>query len=385
MRKTVIAIICLGLLALAVIGAVVFVKTAPKAEKKQPPKMAPLVETQALERTDETVVLHLTGTVVPAEQVHLSAQVGGEIISISPNFIDGGLLEKGAKVLQIDPIDYELALAAAESQLATAQFNHKMEIGRHDVAQSEWELLKTEDATAQEMELALRTPHLASSKASLQAAEAAMKKAQLDLSRTQVRTPFNAVVLARIVSIGSQPPPGGDLALLVGTDAYYVKVSIPVDRLPWLDIPGSTVKVISSSGAVLKGRVIKLMGDIERNGRMARILVEVEDPLCLKPENKPGKPLLLSEYVQTEIEGRELQGVYSIPRNALRENNRVWLVRDGKLDIREAEVLWRGVRNVLIHAPLTEGGDGGFKLVVSDMATPIQSMNVNTGNPVSEE
>ena len=376
MRKTISAIISLGLLAIAIVGAVVFVKTAPKAEKKRPPKTAPLVETQPLERTAETVVLHLTGTVVPAEAVQLRARVGGEIVALAPGFIDGGLLDKGAEILKIDPVDYELALAAAKSKLETARFNHKMELGRHEVARREWEQLKTDDASEQEQELALRIPHLAASKASLQAAEAAMKKATLDLARTQVRSPFNAVVLTRDVNIGSQTTPSGQLARLAGTDAYWIKVSIPVDRLPWLDIPGSAVKVLSTSGATREGRVIKLLGNIEEKGRMARVLVEVEDPLCLKPESKGGKPLLLGEYVRTQIKGRKLEGVHSIPRNALREGDLVWIARNGKLEVHKADVAWRGMRHVLIHA--LDGDEAQGLLIVSDLTTPIAGMKINT-------
>lgn len=375
MRKLLIALICLALLALAIGGAVAFVKTAPKAEKKRPPKTAPLVETQALDRVDETVVLHLTGTVVPAKEILLRARVGGEIVSLADGFIDGGLLKKDAEILKIDPTDYELALAAAESKLATARFNHKMELGRHDVAQCEWEQLKSADATEQEKELALRTPHLAASEAALKAAEAAVEKTRLDLSRTQIRAPFNAVVLSRSVNVGSQTSPSGQLARLAGTDAYWVKVSIPVDRLPWLDIPGSAVKVRSTSGAVREGRVIRLLGDIEAKGRMARILVEVKDPLGLEPDNKDKKPLLLGEYVRTEIKGQTLKGIHNIPRNALREGDLVWIARDGKLEIRKAEVVWRGARNVLIR---TANGDAQGRLIVSDLTAPIPGMDIST-------
>ncbi len=379
MRKKKVAILSLGLLALAILGAGVLVKTAPKAEKKSPLKRTPLVETQGLKRVDETVVLQLTGTVIPAEKVQLRARISGEIISISADFVDGGLLEKGAAILKIDPIDYELALAAARSQLATAQFNHKMELGRHDVAQCEWDQLKIDNATEQEKELALRTPHLAASQASLHAAEALLKKAQLDLSRTQLRSPFNAVVLTRDVNIGSQTTPAGQLAWLAGTDTYWVQVSIAIDRLPWVEIPGSRVKVLSSSGAVREGHVIRLLGDIEARGRMARILVEVDDPLCLKPENKARKSLLLGEYVRVEIKGRELKAVHTIPRKALRENDLVWVARNHKLEIRPAHVLWRGKKNVLIQAL---DGEGNL-LIISDLITPIQGMRINTGKEKS--
>jgi RND family efflux transporter MFP subunit len=381
MRKTLTAFICLVLLAGAIFGAVAFVKTAPEAEKMRPPKMAALVETQPLEQTDETVVLQLTGTVMPAEEIMLRARVGGEIVSMAPDFIEGGLIGKGAEILKIDPVDYELALATAQSALETARFNHKLELGRSDVAKREWELLKSDSATEMEKELALRIPHLAASKAALEAAEARLEKADLDLSRTELRAPFNAVVLSRNVNVGSQASQQDVLAKLAGTDAYWILVSVPVDRLGWILVPGSRAMIISGSGAKREGRVIKLLGDLEEKGRMARILVEVNDPLCLQPENKAGNPLLLGEYVQTEIDGSELTGVYSIPRKALRENKQIWIADGGKLDIREVEVLWRDAQRALIR----DGIANGETLIVTDLITPIHGMDVNTGMKPSKQ
>lgn len=377
MRRTMIALICGGLLAAALIVQMIMIKTAPKAEKKSPPKMAALVDTLPLNTTDETVVLHLTGTVIPAEEVLLRARVGGEIAETAPEFLEGGLFAKDAQILSIDPVDYELALATAKSALETARFNYKLELGRQDVAKREWELLKSNDASEMEKELALRIPHLAASKAALESAEATAKKAQLDLERTDIRAPFNAVVLGANVNAGSQASQQDVLARLAGTDTYWVIVSIPVDRLEWLSIPGSAAKVVSPSGAIREGRVIKLLGDLEEQGRMARLLLEVHDPLCLKPENKGKKPLLLGEYVRVEIDGRELKGVYSIPRKALHGNTQIWIATtDGKLDIREVDVLWRDARQVLIR----DGLSADERLIVSDLTAPIQGMDVNPAN-----
>jgi len=50
------------------------------------------------------------GTVVPAREVELKSRVTGEVIDISPEFIEGGLLKAGSLVLQIDTEDYKLAL-----------------------------------------------------------------------------------------------------------------------------------------------------------------------------------------------------------------------------------------------------------------------------------
>jgi RND family efflux transporter MFP subunit len=382
MRKTTIVFISLALLVISIAIAFALIKTAPEAEKKQPPKMAALVETLPLAATDETVVVELTGTVVPDEEVILRARVGGEIVATAPEFLEGGLFKKGEPVLTIDPVDYELALAAARSALETATFNYKLELGRQDVARREWALLKTDDASAMEKELALRIPHLAASKAALDAAEAALKKAELDLERTKIVAPFNAIILNVDVNKGSQTAPQQALARLAGTDAYWIIVSIPVDRLGWIAIPGSAAKIVSASGAEREGRVIKLLGDLEEKGRMARLLIEVEDPLCLRPENSDKKPLLLGEYVHTGIQGTELEKVYSIPRKALHENKNIWIANDGKLDIREVQVLWRDAQKALVR----DGLAGGERLIVSDLTTPIQGKDVNTGStPANKE
>ncbi len=377
MSKTLKLLICVALVMVALVIALGLILTAPKAEKKPPPKTAALVETMSLSNSNETVVLELTGTVAPAEEIVLRARVGGEVVGINENFVDGGFLQEGTEALKIDPVDYELALASAESALETARFNYKLELGRQDVAKREWELLKTDNATEQEKELALRVPHLAASKAALDAAEATLANARLALERTSVKAPFNAVVVRRNVNIGSQASQQDALATLAGTDAYWVVVTIPVDRLAWLEIPGSTAKIVSFSGAEREGRVIKLLADLEEKGRMARILVEVEDPLCRQPAQREMKPLLIGEYVKVHVDGKELQNVYSIPRRALRNNRQIWIAtKENTLDIRDVQVLWRDSSSILVRDGLADGD----QLIISDLTTPIQNMAVSISN-----
>jgi len=370
------------LLSGAVVTAAYFIIYAPKAEKKRPPKMAVLVDTRPLVQSDETVIVRLTGTVIPSERVRLRARVTGEITAISPNFIEGGFLKKGEEVLCIDPVDYQLVLAKAESGFETARFNYKLEMGRQNVAKREWELLKTSDATDLEKELALRIPHLIASKASLKAAEASLEKARIDLERTHIRAPFNAVILSRNVNIGSQASLQDILAEIAGTDTCWVRLSVPVDRLEWIKIPGSRVNIFSPSGAARQGRVIKLLADLEEKGRMARLLVKVEDPFCLKPENRDSKPLLLGEYVRAEVEGRTLANVFSIPRQALHEDSFIWIATpDEKLNIRKVKVLWHDKDRVLVR----DGIRTGEKLIISDITVPIDGMAINSGTGMQKK
>ena len=377
-KRSTAAMVSIFLIAGALLVAIVLVKTKPKAEKKQREKRAELVDIRPLKLTDETVVLRLTGTVTPAKKVRLRARVSGEVVEMASGFIDGGLLTKNESILKIDPVDYELALAQSEAALEKARFEYKLELGRQDVAKREWELLKPEGEISElEMELSLRTPHLKSSKAALQAAEANFKKAQLNLERTKIKAPFDAVVLSRNANLGSQAALQDVLAELAGIDSYWITVSIPVDRIEWITIPGSVARIYSDKRGFREGTVIKLLGSLEEKGRMARLLIEVKDPLAQLPENTGKKPLLIGEYVRAHIDGRILEEVFSIPRHALRENSQVWLATaEDTLESRSVEVLWRDADRVLIE----EGLAPGERLIISDITAPIVGMAISTGS-----
>ena len=383
-RKLCIILLCVIILGAGIAGASYINKTAPKAHKRRPPSMDPLVQVQSIQRTHERAIVRVMGTVVPALEMVLKSRVSGEIVSMHPEFVEGGYLEKGTKVLQLDPQDYELAVERKQSQVANAQYALKLELGHQEVAQREWELLKGDGpAKAQDLELALRKPHLEKARAELAAAEADLKQAKLDLARTAVRSPFNAIVRTKHVELGSHVATHDMLAELVGTDEYWVKASVPMDRLKWITIPtkmgepGSRVRVIygggSQSSYEREGLVIKLLGDLEAEGRMARVLVSVKDPLDQQANGTRHPPLLIGDYVRVEIEGHELKDVFKIPRTALRDNSKIWIERgDGVLHIRHVEVVWRDPQYVFLR----DGFKEGERLIVSDLATPVEGMAV---------
>ena len=388
-RRIINIILSLAILGAGIAGASYLNKTAPKAQRRKPPRFDPIVKVEKVRKSNERAVIKAMGTVVPALEMVLKSRVSGEITSIHPEFVEGGFLWKGTKVIQIDPQDYKLALERRRFQVANARYALKMELGHQEVAQREWELLKGDKpATDLDLELALRKPHLEKARAELSAAEAELEQAKLNLSRTVILAPFNAIVRAKHVEPGSQVSTQDQLAELVGTNRYWVQVSIPVDRLKWITIPklkgkpGSEVRVLYGSGSESayerKGMVTKLLGDLETEGRMARVLVSVKDPLDREELKGNRPPLLIGDYVRVEIEGHELKDVIKIPRTALRDNSKVWIAGDdGLLQIRPVEIVWRDPEYILLK--------GGFSekdlLIVSDLATPVEGMSVIVDRP----
>ena len=83
---------------------------------------------------------------------------------------------------------------------------------------------------------------LAIAEADVTAARAALEKSRLDLSRTTLTAPFDCVVTSENVDLGALVTPQTQLATLVGTDEYWVRVTIPVSQLRWIHIPSQRTK-----------------------------------------------------------------------------------------------------------------------------------------------
>ena len=371
------------------IGAASYLKNSgPKTKKRPPAKLVPVVQVKTLQPSSYQVIISAMGAVIPASEMVLKSRVSGEIVEIHPEFTEGGLLKKDLQVLQIDPEDYQLNLSQKQSAVTDTEYALKLELGHQTVAKREWELLNgAMPLQEEELELALRRPHLDKARADLAAAKADFKKAMLELERTRILAPFNAMVRSKSVDLGSQVTPQEPLAELVGTDAYWIRVSVPVDRLEWIQIPakvgdsGSKARVVYSQGHECSGTVIRLMGDLSDEGRMARILVEVVDPLGLNASAKDRPPLLIGEYVRVKIEGRKLDGVFQVPRSALRDNSSIWIAGENQtLQIRTVRPVWRDADRVLLQNDLTSGE----QLIVSDLSAPVAGMQLRIDGSQSE-
>lgn len=388
-RPVVRIVLSIVIIAVGIAGAWFLIHTKPTVNRRTPVKMAPLVKTMGLELGTYNVNVPAMGSVIPAREMVLKVPVAGEIVEISPEFTVGGVLQENKLILQIDPKDYQLALLQKQRSLSDAEYAYKLELGRQDVARQEWNLLYGEKKTGPaESELALRKPHLEKAKVDVEGARAELEQARINLARTRVTAPFNGLVLNKYVALGSQVSVQEKLADLVETDAYWVQVSVPVEQLKWLRIPkdfaeeGAPAAIYYRGDRVLKGRVIRLLADLSKEGRMARLLLEVKDPLGLQAQDTRRPPLLIGEYVRVLIEGAPLSDVYRIPRFALHNDNQIWVLdKEEKLAIRPVETLWRDEEFVFVR----DGVRSDNLLIISALAAPVDGMQLRTEETAVEK
>jgi RND family efflux transporter MFP subunit len=369
---------------------VLIFKTEPTATRGDVAReTAMLVEVRTAERGRFSPVIEVMGQVVPAREVTLQPRVSGRVIELAEAFEPGGRVAEGAALLRIDPADYQAALRQRRSELAQARADLELEQGRQAVAEQDFELLG-EALDEGNRHLVLRQPQLKQARAQVDFAEAALRRAELDLQRTRISAPFDAQILSRDVATGSQVSSGDSLARLVATDRYWVAASVPLSQLRWLRFAerdgeqGAPVSLRHEAAwgpsRSRQGRLQRLVGELDANARLARVLVSVEDPLALRAD--AGTPsLMLGAFVRTAIEGRALDDVVRLDRNLLRREDTVWVMEDGALDIRDVTVLLRDGD----YAYISEGLEQGDQVVATDLATVVDGAALRLENAAGGE
>ena len=385
-KKSLFSTLLTILIILIVGGGISFllIATGPETTPEETTASARIVQTIPLIPQDRSVSVDVLGSVIPSRKVTIRPQVSGQVIWLSDSLMIGGHVDGGEELLRIDPKDYDLALAESRSNFEQARFEREVESGRQVIALREWNELQSElDMADVNRSLVLREPHLRRAEALMEKANNEIEVSELQLSRTVISAPFNAMVLQEFVEVGQLLSPGSNICELVGTDEFWIQVTVPFTQLKWVTIPqqgqpGAKAKVILDIGEEQfeqwDGEVVRLLSDLDPDALMARVIVSVKDPLGLKASSAGKLPLLLGSFVQVEIDAGELKDAYTIPRAAMREGHKIWVVgSDNLLRITDAVVLWPEKDTLLISSDIKHGE----QLVVSDLRVALPGLEVD--------
>jgi len=381
------ALACVAILGASAAAIVVINRTEPTAKQiDNKRKSSALVETVTADRGTYSPLLSVLGTVQPAQDIILSPRVRGQVHELSPNFVPGGMVRKGELLLQIDPADFVNALSIRESELQQVEASLQIEDGRQSLAKKELALLGS-SIDENNRALVLRAPQFASIQSQVRAAEAAVRRAKLDLERTRVVAPFDAQILRRSANIGSQVGPGDDLGQLVGTDEYWIMVAVPIRTLRRIqfanvDQPGSTATLRNPDAwgpdVKRKAQVTRMIGTLDEESRLARVLVTVGNPLGIASDLPP---LILDTMVEVQIEGKPIEDVVRLNREYVHDQGTVWVMKDDKLEIRETEIVFRDAE----FAYIKDGVEDGEEVVTTTLATVAEGIGLRQMSENSAE
>ncbi|MEZ9138884.1 MULTISPECIES: efflux RND transporter periplasmic adaptor subunit [unclassified Shewanella] len=366
-----------GIIAIAIVSIIVITSNPPSSKRGKPMAVAAMsVETLIVKPQDYQIQVSSFGVVKPRTQSVLVTQASGQILSISPNFREGGFFEKGEVLVQLDDRDYQAEVKIAESGLMLARQQLLEEQARTNQALADWQRLSN---GREPTSLVLREPQLAAARAAMLSNQASLEKANLALERTHVVAPFSGRILEKHVDVGRVVSTNGQLATIYATD--YVEIRLPINNsdLGLVELPEqgkkSVAKVSFESDLIglqkWEGELIRTEGAIDSNSQQLYVVAQIDDPFVYQASQQ--MPLKIGQYLTANIAGKKLKQALVIPTKAIYQGAYVYVVNDGVLLRREITTRWQNSQDSVIRAGLQSGDE----LVTTSLG------QVSSGTPVS--
>lgn len=318
---------------LLVVGIIGYGKLSIKQPEEAPPRPeAKAIEARVheLKRQDYQMLVPSQGHIRAHSLVTFTSQVSGRVQIIHPTFEEGAFFKKDDVLLEINPIDFQVALISAQAQMAGAQLNLDKEEALAEQARLDWKDLGYKDEPSA---LVRREPQLKAARQTLALAQAQEASALRNLERTKVTAPFDGRVLTRTVGVGQTIGAGTPLGGIFATDYSEVRLPVSTLRLGDLTLPEDTddppLSVTLQDGldedstAAWDASILRTEGALDARTLELFAIARIEDPYGLKSEKVP---LRVGQPVTAAIPGRMLEDVFVIPREAVSRLSRIRVV-----------------------------------------------------------
>lgn len=298
------------------------------------------IEPKLLEET-----LRMTGSLTPARQVHLSAEVSARLLEVTVR--EGDSVSEGDVLARFD-------IDNLENQLAQAMSN--AQATRVQVQQAQSDFTRTE--TLVERELAAPTAlenartGLQQLQAQLAAQETAVENAQVALDKASVSAPFDGVISERQADAGEFVGTGSPLFTIVDLSAFEVEATAPVSKSPMIQTGQRVELTVEGFGDRTFAGTVERINPVAIAGSRAL-------PVYIALENSDGL-LRGGMFASGFIKLDEKDGALSVPVEAVREDAEgdfVLKIEGEKLVRQPVETArdWENGARVEIASGLSEG------------------------------
>ena len=368
-------ILVIGILIFGFVGAMSFSLFNEEPDKAERVTYSPLVTIFKTEISNQNIIIEGNGTIEARTRINIVPQVGGRINYIHNNLRAGGAFKKNELLVEVERIDYELAITQDEASLAAALTNLELEKAEAEASQEEWSALNPDLPMPT---LVGRKPQIAEAEAGVKSAQAQLSQSKLNLKRTQIRMPFSGRVVRASIDVGEVVSANQEIGVVYSNERFEIPISLEVDQLSWINVPdvensidGNSVDIFIKDGEKihqLKGKVSRIESELQELSRFARVIVTLfysDIPRQLKNKVIPGL------FVSVGINSQQLLNVTAVPRTALRRNNTLWIVNNGRLSVIEPNILFKSDQEVIVRDI-----DAGTMIVISDLDIVTENMQV---------
>lgn len=367
-KKTVAAALALGLM-MGIAGC---------SKNEQPQAAAVAVKSMQVIKRDTPLVYDYTGFVEAQQEMNLVSQVSGQITG---KYFNGGETVQAGQVLySIDPRTYQANMLNAQANLANAKAtlaNAAMDAERYT------RLYEQSAVSKQTMDNAIMQRDQA--QASVNAMEALLRNAEIDMQETSVVAPFTGRIDTTALEVGNYATAGQTvLATISNTNPVFVKFSVAEPEYLKLssahDNNGQAslenLSIILSDGSTyeLKGKVAEVNRGISDNTGTLTVRALFDNPQ---------RKLLPGMFAHVQAIGGIRENALLIPQRAVVElmyKKFVYIIGDdNKVNMKEITV-----GPIVGRMYMVESGLDGSENIVVEGTSKLRQGSQVTAEPMTE-
>lgn len=198
---------------------------------------------------------------VRATILNLAPDVSGLISSL--NVVDNQSVKKGDVLFVIERDRFQAALAQAQALVENKRANLRL---ANDNARRDEELARVDSSAITQVQIETSQATAAVAAAELDQAKAALTTADINLQRTEVRSPVNGYVTNLTASVGDYATTGTPVLAIIDSDSFYVYAYFMETKLPAVRDGDLAQVQLMAGGVVLEGRVQGVSRGIAETG-----------------------------------------------------------------------------------------------------------------------
>ncbi len=336
-RKILNITITLSIIIVAILASAFMIKNKPEPSRDQNKQEVLYVKTALATTIEIHPEASYRGRVASLENVVLSAEVSGKILSGDVSLKEGQSFKEGDILVHIYNEDVKASLQSLRSsylQLMSAALPD-LKIDYPDQYEKWSSFFNNIDINSIMPEL----PEIESEKERVFVASKniltqyySIKVQEVNFKRYTLYAPFNGSYKTVTSEVGSVASMNMKIATLIQTDEMEVIVPVLPEELDWIS-EGMAVELKRNNGRTVTGSVSRIAGFIDPGSQSVNVYVSVR--------NSRSSQLLEGEYVEAEFTSKGSVAGMLIPREALLNENNIYVLENGKIEERQVNVVER--------------------------------------------
>ena len=350
-------------IAVGVFVFVLLVSTRPETKPSTNDERVWSVVARSVTYGPVTPTIKAFGELRAKKQVRLRALVSGEVLSTSEKFEDGARVSRGDVLVRIDKFVYETRLDEARAALKGAKALLAERAASAELAEQDFkraEQLFKKGTVSKKMlddrktDFTIKTARKDQQQSTVDRHKVQVKRAQRDMKNTDVVAPFDGYITQISAREGRVLNPNDQVAMLLDSDNFEVVFNLSDDEYGRFlqrntDVIGRPVQVVWNVG----GEKTTLEATIERVGAQISQATRGVDIYATLEGKIP--QIARRGFCRGGTYRQPVDGVMALPKDALYTDNRVYLVRNGRLEPRKLVDFVDDGAQVLLKSGLAVG------------------------------